>query len=211
MTDGRTHRFTLVFDGIDVSDERVLDALFAGGCDDALFGVRDGEPFADFERPGETLPEAVVRAVAEIGSVAPGARLTRIEPTSLVSLAAIADRVGLTREAVRLYATGHRGRGGFPSPVNHIDGVTRLWWWPDVARWLEVDDRGTSEAFQDAEWVELVNTSLRAALARTRLRPERIRAANTVIAASRPTPPATPARHPVIAPNPRLRRAPKPR
>jgi hypothetical protein len=67
---------------------------------------------------------------------APRVRAVRIEPDELVTMASIAKRSGLSREYVRLLANQQRGPGGFPAPVAYADAKTRLWHWPDVARWL---------------------------------------------------------------------------
>ena len=53
----------------------------------------------------------------------------------LVTLGEIADRVGRSREAVRLWSLGRTGPGGFPPPV---DGglSTAFYRWSQVAPWI---------------------------------------------------------------------------
>jgi hypothetical protein len=53
------------------------------------------------------------------------------------TLGSIADRMGLTKECVRLWATGKRGPGGFPEPVFITDGRMRIWHWSAVEDWLK--------------------------------------------------------------------------
>lgn len=65
----------------------------------------------------------------------------RVEPDGLVTMAAIAERSGRSRESIRLLAGDQRGPGGFPPPVAYVDHKTRLWHWPDVARWLTEHDK----------------------------------------------------------------------
>lgn len=56
----------------------------------------------------------------------------------IVSLADIADRAGVSREAVRLWAAGQRGPGGFPDPVVFSQRTGEKGWdWHQVAAWLE--------------------------------------------------------------------------
>ena len=58
-----------------------------------------------------------------------GARVERIEPDHLVSMADIARRAGLTRAAISLYAKGMRAQE-FPAPVARVTSEIPLWdWW----------------------------------------------------------------------------------
>lgn len=59
----------------------------------------------------------------------------------LVSLSQIAERLDVTREAVRLWAIGER-RKGFPEPFTSA-GQSLLWAWSEVFGWL------TEEEIQD--------------------------------------------------------------
>jgi hypothetical protein len=61
-------------------------------------------------------------------------RILEIE-RDLVTLSDIAERVGRSREGIRLLAEGKRGSGGFPVPVASPGGV-RVWDWADVNEWL---------------------------------------------------------------------------
>lgn len=130
------HSFTLFFSGVNVLDDQQFDALHEAGCDDALFGVRDGAHYGAFDREAKTFSEALTSAIADTTSAVPGLRVVRIEPDELVTMAAIAKRSGLSREYIRLLANQQRGPGGFPAPVAYPDSKTRLWHWPDVAHWL---------------------------------------------------------------------------
>jgi hypothetical protein len=58
-----------------------------------------------------------------------------------VTMLDIACRARCTREAVRLWAAGKRGPGGFPAPSWTSPGGERFWSWPEVAAWLR-DVRG---------------------------------------------------------------------
>lgn len=130
------YRFTLVLSG-DV--EVRLDELFEAGCDDATFGSVDGVNYAEFERESVTLAAAIGSAIAAVESV-PGVQVVRIEPDDLVTASEIAERLGRTRESVRLLMAGDRGQGDFPAPISHLRSRYRLWRWSDVAAWAAPSD-----------------------------------------------------------------------
>lgn len=135
-TPSGTHNFTLYLSGADLLEDETHGKLLSAGCDDALFGERDGVQFGEFDREASGFPEAVRSAMRSVRSAVPQVELVRIEPDELVSAAAIAERAGFSREYIRLLTNGERGPGGFPPPAMQIDGRTRLWRWPDVAGWL---------------------------------------------------------------------------
>jgi hypothetical protein len=155
------HRFTLFLSGADLLTDEAQDALYESGCDDAMFGERDGAQHASFDREARSFGSALRSALRDVRRAVPETRLVRVEPDELVSMATIARRSGLSREYIRLLANGERGAGGFPSPVAYADKRTRLWHWPDVARWLV--DNGKAKIEVDAEAADLV-AALNAAL-----------------------------------------------
>ncbi len=132
-----TFSFTLLIDGPDLRAENRLEALFEAGCDDATFGSRDSIQFADFDREAPSQVRAIVSAIRAIQSAVPEAVVVRVEPEDLVSMKAIADRTGFSKEYIRLLAAGERGPGGFPAVVRWVDSRTRVWHWTDVAEWVE--------------------------------------------------------------------------
>jgi hypothetical protein len=157
-----TYSFTLLIRGTDVLADEHTDALFEAGCDDALFGERDGVQYADFDREGNTFAAAVGSAVADIETAVPGALVVRVQPDDLVTLTAIADRVGRSKESVRLLAAGYRGPGGFPAPVSWVAGKNRLWQWADVAEWFRSDLAGEVPAARSAAFIAALNGALEA-------------------------------------------------
>lgn len=130
--------FTLVFDG--ELDEAAVDALFEAGCDDATVGQVDGVGYGDFTREAPSFGEALRSAIEQVESV-PGLTVTRVEPDDLVTLSEIAQRLGRSRESVRLLAAGERGPGDFPPPVSHLKARSRLWRWSEVAAWAKRHDQ----------------------------------------------------------------------
>jgi hypothetical protein len=153
-TNPTTHSFTIFFSGVDVLDDEQFDALHEAGCDDALFGVRDGAQYGAFDREADSFSDALASAIENVTSAVPGLRVVRIEPDELVTMAAIAKRSGLSREYIRLLSTNERGPGGFPAPVTYADHKTRLWHWPDVAHWLIEHKR--AKVVLDAHAADLV-------------------------------------------------------
>jgi hypothetical protein len=65
----RTYEFTLVLADIEGRHEDVEDALYGGGCDDALFGIDAGTPYLDFAREADSFADAVLSAVEEVEGV----------------------------------------------------------------------------------------------------------------------------------------------
>lgn len=124
--------FTLVLDRAPTDDE--FHALVEVGCDDATFGVEQGLAVAEFDREAATMADAIASAVVAVESV--GLRAVRVMDQDLLSLADIADRIGQSRESVRRYATGERGPGGFPPPVNPGREGVVFYRWSEVAPWL---------------------------------------------------------------------------
>ncbi len=154
------HSFTLFFEGVEVLEDEQLDALFETGCGDALFGVRDGVQYAAFDREAESFSEALAGAIRDTTSAVAGLRVVRIEPDELVTMAAIAERCGLSREYVRLLSNMERGPGGFPAPVTYADRRTRLWHWPDVAHWMIEHRKARAEVdVQAADLVAAMNAA----------------------------------------------------
>ena len=129
------HQFTLVLSG-DLDEEAVLDALFENGCDDATFGMIDGVGYADFFREAEAFAEALRSAIRDVETV-DGLRVLRVEPDDFVTMKEIADRLGRSRESIRLWVRGERGPGGFPPPFSHLKARSRLWKWSDIVTWIE--------------------------------------------------------------------------
>lgn len=147
------HEFTLVLEGKGALEPENLDAWFEAGCDDATFGEIDGVGFADFTRAASAAPAAILSAIQQIESSVPSVRVIRIEPDDLVNAADIAQRLGRSRESVRLLIAGERGPGGFPPPVSHLKARGRLWRWTEVARWVQ---RALDEELQGADTAILV-------------------------------------------------------
>jgi len=149
------YEFTLVIDG-PVEDDDVINALFERGCDDATFGSVDGVGYGDFHRKAPALGDAVFSAVKDVESV-PGLTVLRVEPDDLVTASEIAERLGRSRESVRLLVAGERGGGDFPAPASHLRSRSRLWRWSDVAAWAGTH-RG--HELEDAQLLAAMNAAV---------------------------------------------------
>jgi hypothetical protein len=139
----REYQFSLTLEGIKDLSFDAMDRLFEAGCDDATFGTRCGVHFARFHRAAASAIEAIISAIQGIEGAGVGLRAVRVEPDELVTTGEIAGRAGLSREAIRLYAQGKRGPGGFPPPVAGLHQKSPLYRWSDVAAWLDRARRGS--------------------------------------------------------------------
>jgi hypothetical protein len=129
-----SYEFTLKLNREVTDDE--IDALYEAGCGDA--GVETGPlgAVADFNREAPSLAHAISSAVRDIEKVS-GLRAVGVQCDNMVSLLDISERIGVSREAVRLWASGQRGSGDFPHPVIITTGGEHIWDWEQVTAWLQ--------------------------------------------------------------------------
>jgi hypothetical protein len=144
-----THTFTVVFQIPDADSlEPYLDAFVAAGGDDAAFsgpGI-DGTFRAEFDREASSFPVAVVSALKALCAAVPESRPLRVLPDDLVTISAIASRLGRSDESVRLLQQGKRGPGNFPPAASWINEKTQVWRWTDVADWFNRENGPIPEA-----------------------------------------------------------------
>lgn len=125
------HAFTVVLGREPTDDEfEVLGTT----CNDAAFIGGPALSVAEFDREAPTLADAIASAVRDLESA--GLVALRIQDEDLLTLADIAVRIGQSRESVRRYATGDRGPGGFPPPVNPDREGTVFYRWCEVVPWI---------------------------------------------------------------------------
>jgi hypothetical protein len=151
--------FSLVIEGADILTRESLDALFEAGCDDATFGAVDSAQYVDFSRQAPSLEAAIPGAIDQVEKAIPGARVIRVEPDDLVTAAEIGQRLGRTRESVRLLISGRRGPGGFPPPSSHLKARGRLWRWAEVDAWAK-EAIGWTGRSKDATFIAAINAAL---------------------------------------------------
>jgi len=154
------YEFTIVLDGAPTDAD--LDRLFEAGLDDALPEITRSRSLLHVTRRADSIASAIISAVADAeraGLVPAG-----LESEDLLTLTEIGQRVGRSRESVRLLAAGKRGPGGFPAPMTW--GKRPLYSWSTVKRWFAVhySDEITSTTDDDAETLTAADLLLRARL-----------------------------------------------
>ncbi len=147
----RPYRFTLTLRGLSGLTDEALDRLFEAGCDDGLFGVRDGVVFADFTRESDSLVEAVGSALRDIRAADAGVTGFRVQFDDLVTMSEIGRRLGRTREGVRQWIRGSRGPGGFPAPAGGVRRRDRVWRWAEVVTWCRATGLGIGRPGQKSK------------------------------------------------------------
>lgn len=130
-----TWSFSLVLGGVDQPTAELEDALFEAGCDDALLAFSGRVATLDFDRESKSFTEAVLSAIRDLRKVPLDLEVLRIEPDDYVNATDIAQRMNVSREAVRKWIEGERGAGDFPYPVARV-GQSPVWSWWEVANWL---------------------------------------------------------------------------
>jgi|HubBroStandDraft_4_1064222.scaffolds.fasta_scaffold306332_2 hypothetical protein len=136
------HEFVLRLNR-EVTDNEI-EALYEAGCSDAAVETGPLGTVVDFTRDAPSLAEALVSAVRDIEKVQ-GLRAVGVECDNMVTLAQIADRAGVSREAVRLWSTGQRRRGGFPAPEFMTPAGEKIWDWQAVADWMLLEHNPAAE------------------------------------------------------------------
>ena len=135
-------QFTLVLRG--PVDDQAIDALFESGCDDTTIRTSGALVFADFDREAPTMLEALTGAIRQVRSA--GMDVRSVEPSDFVTVSEIADRLGRSRESVRLLAEGQRGAGDFPPAAVRVEDRSRLYRWSQVAEWAQLDRADIEQA-----------------------------------------------------------------
>lgn len=117
-------------------DDRELDAAFEAGLDDGTFGATHSKPTVAFDREAETLADAVISAIGQLEGATSGVRVLRVVNPEVVTLPIIADLTGRSRQNIYQLATGKRGRGGWPEPINpEVNPKHRLWRFTEIVEW----------------------------------------------------------------------------
>jgi hypothetical protein len=128
----------LIVTGVDLTDEAVLDVV-ADTLDDCGWSTVDDRTIATVYLTRDAdIVAAAVDAAHRIEHALLGAACIRVDE-DMVGISDIASRTGVTREAVRTWAHGTRGPGGFPVSRGAIGAGgtrSRVWAWADVVAWL---------------------------------------------------------------------------
>lgn len=129
-----TYQITLSYKNIDVEDLDQLE-LIAVEAPNAHVNSVDGHVRIVAVTAAHCATEAVEELVDAVHRADETATPIRAE-LELVAIPDIASKVGLNREAVRLWTTGKRGPGGFPPPLDVVGDRMKVWAASDVHDWL---------------------------------------------------------------------------
>jgi len=151
--DMNTYEFTLRIDREAAEEE--VEALY-GIFHDGAVATGGGQTEIEFARNAASWAYAVGSAVRDVESV-PGLVVTGAGQDDLVSISDIAHRARRSREAVRLWAAGKRGPGGFPSAAWQSPSGERFWSWAQVAQWIRASLNLAIEAEpEELRWADEV-------------------------------------------------------
>lgn len=118
---------------LDLDDGAVVDRLEA--FDNATFDRVDGLSHVTvYVEDGQSVVDTVLETTRRLANTVAGAKAVRVDP-DLVTISDIAARVGVSREAVRLWTRGTRKP--FPIQFDTIGADQRVWRWVEVVEWLE--------------------------------------------------------------------------
>lgn len=156
------HDFALIAGGVPELTEKVENALFEAGCDDATISIRYGLLYLEFSRSENSLKDAIISAIHDVQKAGIGATVLRVDECNLVTASDIARRIGRSRQLVHQYISGQRGPGGFPPPQCHLADHAPLWAWCGVSYWLVQNNVIRPEESWNAEVVYAINQVLEA-------------------------------------------------
>ncbi len=152
--------FTLVLGGVSEITEEMERALFESGCDDATLSARSGRLYVTFSRMAASYKDAVISAIKDVRRSNIGATVLRVDQCDLITQSEIARRIGRSRQLVNQYITGDRGPGLFPPPACNITEKVPLWYWCEVAYWLESNNLIKEEELREAQDITVINSVL---------------------------------------------------
>lgn len=153
----------LVVDGVDIVDPNTARTIKARLSGNAWAEV-DGMVTVSALVVGN--PSAEARDLARrVRHALPGATVRRWHD-DFVTYPEIAQRADVTREAVRLWAAGRRGRVAFPGPMGFVgtgERRTPVWRWARVSEWLDAHGGlGDGVTYPDDAAIARINAELAA-------------------------------------------------
>ena len=128
------YHFTVVVRDARANLSELEDKFFEAGCDDALLCSYNETIYLEFDREADNAEQAVSSALNDIRSL--GFHDLIVEEQGYSTLAEMAERAGMTRQALSLYAQNKRGDGNFPRPMYGLASKSAMYFWPEVATWL---------------------------------------------------------------------------
>jgi hypothetical protein len=121
--------YQIAFEAISPRSIEDLAQDFHDVCDGAL-SKREGAYYATVYMAAASGISAALSVVGTLEKI--GLSICRIDP-DLVDGPEIAQRLGVTRQAVQGWAKGYRG-SGFPRPLGNAGGK-RIWAWAQIVDW----------------------------------------------------------------------------
>ncbi len=149
--------FAIIASGLNPEDEEFADRFYEAGCADATLSYQKGVIIVEFNRKAVSFSQAIISACQNVRAT--GAKIERVEPDHLVSLAEMSDRSPVTKQALSLYSEGKRG-DGFPNPSACVTTRHPLWDWSEVAEWLYKHDKLELDDVVQARIVKEANVYL---------------------------------------------------
>jgi len=131
----KEYDFTLKFNlqNTQADPNNYVEALYAGGCDDALIGVgKNGYISLNFIREASSAYEAISSAIADVKRVIPCASLIEAAP-DYVGLTDVAKILGCTRQNIRKLIVASAPRTLFPV----YEGTPSIWHLAEILAWLQ--------------------------------------------------------------------------
>ena len=121
--------FVLVVDRVPTAEE--LRELGSGAI--VLWDPKVGAVRLWLEWPAWSMTEAVMGGLRAVAAA--GLEALRVDADDWVTVGDVAQRIGRSRETVRLWSIGRLGPGGFPPPLNPGRDTT-FYSWAEVLPWL---------------------------------------------------------------------------
>lgn len=151
----------LIVEGFDPFDDEI-EIRLAEEFSDAVWSQSDEVVTATWSGETDDAVEAARKFAQRICDL-PGAKPTRWYD-DFVGYVEIARRIGVTDEAVRLWANNKRGPGDFPKPWTRFGAQARrisIWRWAEVSNWL-VNRLGmeTEDNYPSPRDIDLINSCL---------------------------------------------------
>jgi len=155
-TFGAAFEFTVHVTGLDLEDE----SQFAKWDDEAITLIpytSEGLAMLAVEMKAQSPESAFSEFRSFLAERSPEVKIKRVD-LDLVSLSQIAERLDVSREAVRLWASGQR-RQGFPVAFTSA-GQSLLWAWSEVYNWLSPEETEGDAHPLSLDLIERTNGSL---------------------------------------------------
>lgn len=150
--------FAVTVEGLDVSDG-VLMARLDEVAEILVVAEVDGVVSVHVDIEAASADDAVRGAVHLLEGAIHGLTVLQID-LDLVGATDLAERVGVSRQAVAKWTSAGLGGNAFPAPLGHLAGGTRVWAWSTVLPWLHASGHATDEHTIDYRTLVTMNALL---------------------------------------------------